>query len=395
MSVLINKHLIGSSNHAALVDEMISWNDTRETDYCYGFENVPHSIEPLLDLFVQKHPTLVPPEVLNSFKECGYNSAPWSKVIPPKKFKELFMKFVADLQRSLCVVGSSEYSGFFVETNRLFSYLVSSTVSKERCREHLKINDSHALKTILDMLKGTELPVPLYNRISTKTGRLTIKAGPQILTLNKEFRSIFIPSSRQNKLYEIDFTSLEPRVALNIAGKSTGSDVYTSFSSDSGFDISRDVSKLAVLCALYGAGTAKLESVLRTNDHKMTASRLLREVKEYFQIHTLSRSLRSQASDGLITNCFGRPIIVDDARDSILVNNFLQSSATDIALLGFLDFCETLKDIIKPIFIIHDALIFEADPEQLGPVVEYVNSGFELKEMGNFPLKISEFSSNE
>jgi|TARA_R110001599_G_scaffold71320_9_gene199177 hypothetical protein len=395
MSILINKHIIGSSYHAALDGELLSWSDNKETGYRYGFEGAQNSIEPLLTLFACQQPSLVPAPVINSFKECGYNSAPWSKVIPPKKFKKLFMEFISEMQTAIGIIDHSEYPSFFIETNKLFSYLGSSTVSKARCDSYLKVNDNHSLKAITGMLKGNKLPVPLYNRVSTKTGRLTIKAGPQILTLKKDFRSIFIPSIPGNKLYEIDFTSLEPRVALNIAGKQADTDVYTSFSVSSGFDIPRDVSKLATLCALYGAGTSKLESVLRTNDHKITAKRLLKEVKQYFQISSLSKSLRSQASAGTITNCFGRPIIVDDARDSILVNNFLQSSATDIALLGFLDFCETLKDIVKPIFIIHDALVFEADPEQLGPVVEYVNSGFELKEMGNFPLKISEFSSNE
>ena len=73
----------------------------------------------------------------------------------------------------------------------------------------------------------------------------------------------------------------------------------------------------------------------------------------------------------------------------------MQSSAVDIALLGFLDFCTKLKNIVDPLFIIHDALVFEADPKQLAHITEYVDKGFELKEVGNFPLKITEFGSNE
>jgi hypothetical protein len=396
MSLLINKRFAGFPHHALLDEGKLRWSsEIVEADYHYGFDNSDRALEPLLDLFGEKRHELVPPEVINSFKECGYSSAPWHNVMPPKRFKALSLEFIKNIKSSLGVVQSSEYSAFFIETNELFSYLSQSTISKEECRKYLTENDNHSLKTILAMSAGAELPKPMYNRVSTKTGRLTIKAGPQILTLKKEYRSIFKPSRESNKLYEIDFNSLEPRVALNIAGKKASSDVYSSFAQDLGLNISRDVAKLAVLCALYGAGISKLESVLRSSDHKITASELLRKVKQHFQISTLSKSLRSQATNGEITNCFGRPITVDDARDAILVNNFLQSSATDIALLGFLDFCRKLKDIIRPIFIIHDALIFEANPEQLGPIAEYVDNGFELKEMGNFPLKITEFSSNE
>lgn len=395
MSLLINKHFIGFTHHALLDDDMLRWtNDFGNPAYCFGFDNSPLSLEPLLDLFSEPCPSLAPPEVINSFKECGYDYAPWSKVMPPKRFKKIFAQFISDIQRCQEKISASEYSNFFVETNRLFSYLRPSTISEARCRKLLKQGDNHSLKNILEMSRGNILPVPLYNRTSTKTGRLTIKGGPQILTLKKEFRTIFTPAKKGNKLYEIDFTSLEPRVALNIAGKPTGSDIYTSFSKERGLNVQRDISKLAILCSLYGAGTAKLDSVLRSSSHSISASALMKEVNEHFQITVLSKALRSQASEGAITNCFGRPIVVDEARDAILVNNFLQSSATDIALAGFLDFCEKLKDDVKPIFIIHDALIFEADPNKLDSVVQYINNGYELSEVGNFPLSISEFGYN-
>ena len=113
------------------------------------------------------------------------------------------------------------------------------------------------------MSKNSMLPVPAYDRVSTKTGRLTIKSGPQILTLKREFRSIFSPSSSKSKLFEIDFISLEPRVALNFANVHASNDVYLSFIQNSGINISRDAAKLAVLCSLYGAGETRLDALLR------------------------------------------------------------------------------------------------------------------------------------
>jgi len=396
MSLLINKDYLGFSHHALLSDGMLKWTkDESQGDYYFGFCKHPKSIEPLLTLFEEEVSELVPNEVKVSFKECGYEHAPWSVVIPTKRYKKLLAKFVDESTKALEIVKKNEYSGFFSETNDLFSLLKGSYISVDECKEYLLKNDNHVLKSITNMASFGRLPVPQYNRVSTKTGRLTIKAGPQFLTMKKEHRSVFRPSVPNKKIYEIDFTSLEPRVASNIANRKTTNDVYMSFVDSSKISITREVAKLAVLCALYGAGESRLSSVLRKDNPSITAKVLIKKVKEYFGLSSLTNSLRTQSKSGYITNCFGRPIFVDDSRDSILVNNFLQSSAVDIALLGFLDFCTKLKNIVDPLFIIHDALIFEANPKDLPHITEYVDKGFELKEVGNFPLKITEFGHNE
>ncbi len=395
MSLLINKDYLGFSHHALLDNGMLKWTDKEEGDYYFGFEEEKaNSLEPLLHLWKSSISDFIPKEVKMSFKECGCDYAPWSLVIPSKRYKGLLAKFIDDATKALQQVEGDVYSTFFSETNELFSYLKGASISVEACNEYLSKNDNHVLKSITKMSSFGRLPIPKYNRVSTKTGRLTIKEGPQFLTLKKEHRSIFRPTNPANKLYEIDFISLEPRVASNIANRKTTSDVYTSFVSASNINITREVAKLAVLCALYGAGESRLASVLKQDDVTITAKTLIKKVKEYFGISGLAKSLRLQAKCGHITNCFGRPIYVDDARDSILINNFLQSSAVDIALLGFLDFCTKLKNVVDPLFIIHDALIFEASPEHLKRINEYVDKGFELKEVGNFPLKITEFGSN-
>jgi len=397
MSVFIDKQFSGLPHHAILEDGMIKWSATTvDCNYVWGKPGESNSLEPVLKLFDVECPKLIPESVKKSFEECGYQGeVPWSYVISRETFRDIFSKFQQKLEEYIEVIDDSDYPPFFCETNILFSLLKGSFIDGATCKKILEKNDSHALKNIVSMSTSERLPTPLYDRVSTKTGRLTIKSGPQILTLNKEYRRIFRPSIPENKLYEVDFVSLEPRVALNIANKKSASDVYTSFATDCGLDISREVAKLAVLCSLYGAGKYKLESVLRKDGSNLPAARLLSKVKEYFGINDLSNGLMHKAKSGQILNYFGRPIQVDDTRKSTLLNNFLQSTAADIALLGFLDFCRNLSGLITPTFIIHDALVFEASPEHLGQVSEYVNKGFDIPKMGNFPLKITEFSCNE
>ena len=175
-----------------------------------------------------------------------------------------------------------------------------------------------------------------------RRARLTIKGGPQILTLNKEFRSIFSSRKAGGCLFEIDFVSLEPRVALNFAGVHASNDVYLSFLQDSNISVSRDTAKLAVLCSLYGAGNRRLDSLLQKEDTNILGSQLVKAVSKYFKLSSLKRFLSNQASDGMIQNYFGRPIEVDSARESILVNNYLQSTAADVAIAGFNFLCKEI-----------------------------------------------------
>lgn len=397
MSLLVHKNSTGLPYHALLEEDRIKWvNDIGDCELLFGVDNSINSVEPLFKLFNVEVKDLVPEAVKRSFLECGYSGqVPWSYVIPKRQFTTLLKGFLESIQKSAKSITSSRYSDFFIETNELFSLLKPSKIDNSSAKRFLEQGDNHVLKSIIKMSTDNTLPPPSYDRVSTKTGRLLTRSGPQVLTLKKEFRSIFVPTNPGNKLYEIDFVSLEPRVALNIADRKVQADVYTSFAEDSGTNITRDTAKLAVLCALYGAGKYRLESLLREDGSKMTASTLLRKVKEYFSIDALSRSLAKEAEGGKITNCFGRPVEVDDNRSSMLVNNFLQSSAVDVALLGFLDFCKEMKSAVIPLFVIHDALVFESSPEHIGSITEYVDNGFNIKNMGNFPLKLTEFGFHE
>ena len=49
----------------------------------------------------------------------------------------------------------------------------------------------------------------------------------------------------------------------------------------------------------------------------------------------------------------------------------------------------------RPIFIIHDALVIDVDKEHLDEIQRYVYNGYDMPTLGNFPLKIKEFSHHE
>lgn len=396
MRLLIHKNYLGTPHHAVIKDSMFSWTDSLECDMAFGAESSLPSIEPLFKIFGTETPELVPKRFRAAMEVCGVSKAPWSSVVPKSLFNKNLRALIQSLLDSALRVESSSYFEVYKESNRVFDFLAPAVIDLEACERILSKEDNHVVRSIVRGAQGCKTPVPIYDRASTKTGRLTIKSGPQVLTLKKEYRRIFKPSDKSRKIYEVDFSSLEPRVASNIAQRDPGNDVYTSFMKFSGIEISRDAAKLAVLCALYGASTYNLQKQLKEQGSNMTANSLILKVNEYFNISPLATMLKKEAAENhLIENYFGRPIVVDDPRPSVLVNNYLQSTAVDVSLLGFKKICSDMSGTISPLFIIHDAMFFEADECSLSRVVEYLSSGFTIDGLGNFPLKVTEVTNDE
>jgi hypothetical protein len=399
MPILLHKKYIGTENHMIISAGLIRWTHeiSDRSYFVVGSPGRPDSLEPLLRLYDIDIPDFVPERFRKSFINISKPETviPWRYILPKKVFKTNFKKYIEELSKIEKLFLESEYPKFFINSNELFNSLYKSKVDTTLLKKLLKNNDSYALRNILSGSVGSFLDIPLYDRVSTKTGRLTIKKGPQILTLKKEFRSVFTPMKPASSLYEIDFVSCEPRVALNIAKVHANSDVYLSFIESSNIDISRDTAKIAVLCSLYGAGNHRLEQLLRKDTSEVTATYLLRAVSKYFDLPNLKQTLRHQAKSGMIQNYFGRPIDVDSGRESILVNNYLQSTASDVAIAGFNEFTKLFAGKCKALFVIHDALVIDVPSEYLGEITRYVNTGYNVPGLGNFPLKIKEFSNHE
>ncbi len=390
MSALISKNFLGTDADFVIDNEMGKWsNAATDVEYVIGDPSSALSVDQLLSLYNLDMPTVATEKFRNAMSVVGAQNLPWQKIIPRKEYIKRFRAVVAKAQSAISVLQDNEYSGFFLKSNAVFSSLVPSHIDVDALDQQLAVNDVAALRSIKRMLSGSALPTPLYNRVKTKTGRLTITQGPQILTLKKEFRAMFKSSFKSGSLYEIDFVSLEPRVALNIAdGDDRQDDVYKCFVDTHDLQITRDTAKLAVLCALYGAGTSKLTQVLKQDGSKMTARQLLSKISTFFGVNELISALKSQCKSGYITNYFGRPIEVDDARDSILVNNFLQSTASDLAIHAFSSFSEDKRFPALPVFLIHDALIVDVKSGDEAALEDYLKDGFIHEKLGRFPLKL-------
>jgi hypothetical protein len=230
-----------------------------------------------------------------------------------------------------------------------------------------------------------------YSQTSSCSGRLTIKSGPSILTMRKDRRSLLRSRHSNGKIIQIDFVSLEPRVALCTAGCPFDGDIYDLIRRDVlNSEVDRKTAKIATIGCLYGMSAKKLSEVIGSSD---SSRQILKKIRNHFKIPRLERDLKSQISEtGSISNLYGKVMSPDSDSGHLLVNRFIQSTAADAAILGFSSLCDQIKNEevrAKPIFVIHDALILDVDCDDLSKIEEIIENPLILPKLdGKFPVSM-------
>ena len=230
----------------------------------------------------------------------------------------------------------------------------------------------------------------MYNQTSTITGRLTDHSGcPKILTLPARCRKIFESRwQRDGDLLYIDFKNLEPRVIRKINGKDAGDDIYTEISSSLDFEVDRIIIKRGIISTLYGSAS-QIKGL-----SKDRSDAVLIATKKYFNLRNILEKAAIVNNIGCRNNYFGRPIWnIEETKDNKLINNYIQSTAVDIALSYFSEICTKINfELCKPIFIIHDALILDVHNDYKSDIINILSKGYNCKKLGYFPVEIEKLS---
>jgi len=223
---------------------------------------------------------------------------------------------------------------------------------------------------------------------------MKIKSGPNILLLPKKLRDIVTSRFGKNgNIWYLDYVSLEPRVALAIkqilmASEKTPlpMDIYALALKTLKLsnEISRETIKQIVLSQLYGQSKSTIIETLEKYNVR-DPDEVVEMVNDFFGIDTLRQFILQgyqKTSGTFLRTFYGRHLTPEDGKPHALLNYYVQSTAVDIALLGFAKILEKLSetkkafDIIVPIFILHDALILDVhkDVEHLIPKLCILNS---------------------
>jgi hypothetical protein len=273
--------------------------------------------------------------------------------------------------------------------NRLLDLLQPAFVDKNELPDDLDISGQgleHDSKGMCNRV--------LYDNFSTSTGRMSVKSGPKILTLNKDLHRIF--TSRwgpAGTLLSIDYNALEPRVIMTIMGdKDLPSDIYTDIGKKSGIlNTTRDNLKLMILSVLYGMSRKNfIVKFMSESDPDVAYDNLHRVLG----VKIIMEKVRSESNRGRIRNHFGRPLSCDNP--SLYVNHFTQSTAVDVACDGFLDFIGRCGDTMVPVFIRHDELVIDVHNENVDKVMNLAQEGLFIPSLNTkFHTKVKVFNARK
>lgn len=340
---------------------------------------------------------------------------PWEKLIPQTIFQKELQAFAKGLQDDFRHLNMKYHQRAFEVQSPLFYALERAAIDVRLFNKFLLESKGTATGAVLKTFKpeiqtqGVWFASPIeYDRISSVTGRLKVRKGPGILHLKKKFRECLTSRwGADGAVYYLDFKSLEPRLLLTIREPDTKIPkdpyMYAAVSMGVEDEIDREHIKTAIISMIYGAGDGELARQLRP--HIAYPEDFIKSVKERFGVEDLKERLRAEYEihDGeMIYNHYGRPIFSEGTPPYVLVNYFIQSTAVDVALFGFAQIVDKLIqtgaiELIKPLFVLHDALILDVhnDVQHLLPKLAHVGSvGLPKFREAKFWIEVEQLSNS-
>lgn len=392
MHVVIDGNYLGTRQHLSYDGEIYKWVSEMPSDgYVFGSQRGPDLRESLRVSGVD----------IQTFGDTSHAKSmrllvgshvkiPWFHVMP----KWLFRKQLTELLDGLWKFTVENMGGYYINivglNRELLDRLQRPVVNTQlisKISNDASGGKSAEICKFMPPAGDTFAPATTYSMSGSITGRLTVASGPNILTLKREHRQVLRSRFSGGKIVQADISSLEPRIALGVAGKNPPEDIYEHIRDDV-LDgaVSRSHSKLAVLSCIYGGGAATLG---RNLPGDINPRKVISDVRRYFEIEKLQARLEGEIRKfGHIKNLYGRRI---DSGDS-LVNHMLQSSGVDVSfevfrsILSSLD--ETLTEYV-PIYVIHDALLLDVSPDAMRCLEEISSRGVFIEKVGcKFPLKV-------
>lgn len=311
----------------------------------------------------------------------------------PEDFKEDYLNDIEECDKELEDLDRDfGYVKIYKKKQKIFDNLVEARINKISFRVFKELEKNETLLSNLNSFKPYESYAKKveYNQVKTITGRLVNKkSSPKILTLPSRHRKIF-ESRWQNdgELYQIDFRSLEPRVVRKINGKEAAEDIYLEIGNQLDFAVDRLIIKRAIISILYGSNS-QIQGL-----SKERSDIVLEATKNYFDLKSIFEKASRIYESGCRRNFYGRPIWnIKEVQENKLINNYIQSTAVDVALIYFSELCDILNlDSCKPVFVIHDALIVDVKNEYVEELTKIINLGYNCPQLGNFPLEIKKLS---
>lgn len=404
MDIYIHKKVLGFQQHLVISESgsIRKIKDIPPDEFIVYGDPELDEISKVYGIKMPKFPTGPHAKALASvLKPEMPEDVPLGLTMPPKAFKGIVERLAEELWESYSAIDLRYYLDHYRKTLPLLGKMQPAKIDPRAWMFHKNDPDlitPHVFQSFAPNAQWFTEKIA-YSKSDTKTGRLKVVEGPNILLLPKVQRNIITSRFGTNgKVFQLDFRALEPRVVLYLSSSSPSlsgyvplissnadtEDLYQEVLNQLGItDIHRDKVKDVILSQLYGASYDKiLSSLAGIRDREG----FIEAVNDFFGLNAIrERLLRDYEHNNhkFILNHYGRPLDTTDARPYMLLNYFAQSTAVDVALYGFRNILRAVANnpMIVPLFILHDALVLDVHNDHVGSLSE-------LKELGskNIPL---------
>lgn len=371
--IVISRDMTGFSSDFALYEDnkIRTCNHFSNDDFVYG--SLSFSRGELLDIagsIGMNIGSFVDDSLVSSYSQIYGQKINWARALGKTKFVSTINSTLRNISKQLEEKDEKQYLKTLIKGRKVLGSFNQICVDQQALAIELKKRESSNLNSLLSSEPGVCETVRYSH--SSQTGRMTVTNGPKVLLLSKEDRRFFVPSSSDNVLAQVDFVSLEPRVVYLLTKGDAPRDIYTKMGEEIGGDTPRAKLKIATISSLYGS--SKVDPYIT------------KKISKFFSIDKLTEEY---LNDEKLFNFYGRPLSPEDER--LRLSYFVQSTAVDVALLGFSDFVSSFN--IIPYFMIHDSLVFECSKEvyeQLSNQDLYVD----VEPIGRFYLGLSKFNEH-
>jgi len=322
------------------------------------------SIEDVFPVFGEEIPQLVSHSLRSSYEHTRKNPIDWSSALGPQRFARSLKASFSSSSSSIERIIKSRYAETLIKGREILTRLQPALVDLEAFREVTASSNLGYASTFEPGPDGFARPIRYSH--STSTGRLTVASGPRILSLPKGERRIIRSRWEQGQVFMVDFVSLEPRVMLLLTRDEAPKDIYEAMRTELDLpDATRARLKLATISSLYGS---------KSQDPALVAA-----VNRFFRSSEVGRRHLSSEE---VCNLYGRKLSPEEA--SLRLSHFVQSTAVDVALLGFSSLLKLLPGGCIPLFLIHDALVIDVPPDCLSEFPQ--DMSIRIEPLGEFYL---------
>jgi len=311
-------------------------------------------------------------------RECtSTTDLPWWRMMRPEMYRHQLLEYTRVAQDILKLDHCDYYTEVYEPSRRLLDALQPAKIDISKLNSWKESTEKkYLLESFSPDNSGYAQRIE-YDQFKTRTGRLVVKSGPNILTLTSKYRDIITSRWTNGRIVMLDFMSMEARIAAQLAGFEPPADIYTYLGTMLP-DSTRDEIKKFVLITLYGGGT-------KSESDKLDI------VLDQFKVKDVIQEIKDRHYDGTyLRNMYGRRILCN-LDDHIIYNSFVQSTGVDVSLLGFSKIVDEMKHRqLKsvPLYVLHDALILDVYPDEIDIIDELMQVGQQIPKFSTiFPLK--------